>query len=210
MRIKIVAAVGCALLLATGCANGESGSDDAGAEPASTATLLPQKLTKPATAVVDDEIKPSPAEDAPFAEQLEYELRRRTVKMAHAEGDTTATCPANLASTKSTKATCATTFDGVKVEWAVTIGDNAAWSDNYVQYDATPDRGILTREGVARYLYGNNRDSIDYALCSDIPKAVTVPLDKDNKYRCEVVRKGQKPTGYSNKVWATESGPRSY
>jgi hypothetical protein len=90
------------------------------------APLLPQKLAKPATTVVDDEIKPSPAEGAPFAERLEYELRRRTGKMAHAEGETTAACPSNLASTKSTKATCTTTFDGVEVKWAVTIGDNAA------------------------------------------------------------------------------------
>ncbi|MFI6934361.1 hypothetical protein [Streptomyces sp. NPDC050287] len=172
--------------------------------------MLPQKLTKPATTVVDDEIKPSPAEDAPFAEQLEYELRSRTVKMAYAEGRTTATCPSNLASTKATKATCTTTFDGVKVQWAVTIGDNAAWSDNYVQYKATPDKGILTREGVARYLYGNNKGYIDYALCNNIPEAAAVPVNAKTQYRCEVVRKGQKPTGYSNRVWATEAGPRSY
>ncbi|WP_217237461.1 hypothetical protein [Streptomyces sp. AC555_RSS877] len=208
MRMKIFAVVGCTLVLATACAEGDK--DDAGSTPAPTASVLPQKLTKPAATVVDDEIKPSPAEDAPFADQLEYELRRRTVKMAHTEGETTATCPSNLASTRSTRATCTTTFDGLKVEWAVTIGDNAAWSDNYVQYEATPNTGILTRDGVAGYLYGNNKGYIDYALCSNIPEAVLVPLDKDTKYRCEVVRKGKKPTGFSNKVWATKVGPRSY
>ncbi|KOU66815.1 hypothetical protein ADK57_17675 [Streptomyces sp. MMG1533] len=50
--------------------------------------------------------------------RLEYELRRSTVEMAHAEGEATAKCPGNLASSKPTKATCITTNNG----WAAESG----------------------------------------------------------------------------------------
>lgn len=199
-------AVGAALLLTVGCANGDSGSDDAGGRPAPTRTVLPQKLTKPDT-TPDLEPQASPADDAPFSEQLEYELQKRTLKMAAAEGRTTAACPDDLESSKGTTAKCTTTFEDLKVQWTVRIGDNAAWSDNYVQYEATPNTGILTKDGVARLLHGNYSD-MDYALCNDIPDAVLVPLNTDSKYRCEIVFQGKEPIGYASPVRATEAGPR--
>ncbi|WP_406297217.1 hypothetical protein OH782_41715 (plasmid) [Streptomyces sp. NBC_01544] len=171
--------------------------------------MLPQKLTKPETEP-EMEPQPSPAADAPFDENLAYELRGKTLKMAQAAGKTTAECPKGLESKSGTRATCTTTYDGLKVVWKVTIGKKAGWSDNVVEFDAVPDKGILTSDGVARLLYGNYRDSIDHARCNDIPKAVLVPLNVKTKYSCEVVFKGRTPGGLAEPVRVTDAGPRVY
>lgn len=149
-----------------------------------------------------------PADDAPFDENLAYELRLKTLKMAQATGRTTAECPKGLESKSGTRASCTTTYEGLKVVWDVTIGKKAGWSDNVVEFDAVPDKGILTSDGVARLLYGNYRDSIDHARCNDIPKAVLVPLNVKTKYSCEVVFKGRTPGGLAEPVRATDAGPR--
>lgn len=104
--------------------------------------------------------------------------------------------------------TCTTTYEGLKLVWNVSIGKKPGWSDNDVEFRAAPAKGLLTRDGVARPLYGNYRDSIDYALCDDIPAAVLVPLNTDTAYSCETVFKGRKPIGFDEKVRATEAGPR--
>ncbi|MET8436762.1 hypothetical protein ABZV61_29090 [Streptomyces sp900116325] len=202
MRMKILVAVGVAGLLATGCAEGSSSSDEKAKQPPAP-TVLPQKLTKP-----NAEPRPSPADDAPFDENLAYELRLKTLKMAQATGKTTAECPKGLESKSGTRATCTTTYDGLKVVWNVTIGKKSGWSDNVVEFNAVPDKGILTSDGVARLLYGNYRDSIDHARCNDIPKAVLVPLNVKTKYSCEVVFKGRTPGGLAEPVRVTDAGPR--
>lgn len=207
-KILGVGLAGVALLVSAGCSSGGGGGDAGGKASASAAAVLPQKLGKPAGAAPELEPDASPAADAAFSEQLEYELRGRTLKMAGAPGVTAATCPEGLESSKGTTTTCAVTYDGVKVQWTVRIGDNAAWSDQYVQYEATPDSGILTRDGVARLLYGNY-STMDYALCNDIPAAALVPLNSESKYRCEIVFPGKQPTGYASPVRATEAGPRA-
>ncbi|MFJ7947252.1 hypothetical protein ACIQ6K_26910 [Streptomyces sp. NPDC096354] len=208
MRMKIVTAVGMVGVLATGCAEGNSGSDK-GAKPAPASAVLPQKLPKP-HAEPDMEPQPSPADDAPFDEHLAYELRLKTLKMAQATGKTIAECPKSLESKSGTRASCTTTYEGLKVVWKVTIGKKSGWSDNVVEFDAVPDKGILTSDGVARLLYGNYPDSIDHARCNDIPKAVLVPLNVKTKYSCEVVFKGRTPGGLAEPVRVTDAGPRVY
>ena len=42
----------------------------------------------------------------------------------------------------------------LKVVWKVTVGKKSGWSDNVVEFNAVPDKGILTSDGVARLLYG--------------------------------------------------------
>ncbi|WP_232107999.1 hypothetical protein [Streptomyces gossypiisoli] len=153
----------------------------------------------------------APADDAPFSQQLEHELSVRTLKMAQAEGKTTAQCPSDIESQTGKRATCTTTYDGLKISWDVTIGEKAAWSENYVEYEATPSTGIITEAGVAKLLFGNYKGYIDYAMCNDIPKATLAPLTEASKYECEVVDKGEEPTGLaSSTVRATEAGPRAY
>jgi hypothetical protein len=152
--------------------------------------------------------EPSPSDDATLSENLAYELRRKTLDMAKAAGEVTARCPKKVASKNGTRVTCTTTYEGLEVVWDVNIGEKSALSDNLVEYEAVPRKGILTRDGVARLLYGNYRDSIDYALCNDIPQAVLVPLNAKTTYTCEVVFKGKQPTGYAEAVRVTEAGPR--
>ncbi|MFI9722533.1 hypothetical protein ACIHFE_23220 [Streptomyces sp. NPDC052396] len=210
MRTKTVSALiaGSVVLLVTGCGSDKSSGGEATPEPA--ATVLPQRLEKPPAMPDGDKPQPSPAADAPFSENLAYELRRKTLDMAKAPGKITANCPADVSSKSGTVVTCKTTYEGLEVEWSVRMGDKAAFSNNYVNFTATPHQGILTRDGVARLLYGNYRDSIDYALCNNIPKAALAPLDVKSKYSCEVVMKGKKPTGFADPVRATDAGPRAY
>ncbi|MET8406357.1 hypothetical protein [Streptomyces sp900116325] len=204
MRMTTAAAVaGLSLLavLAAGC--GSSGSGTARAKPATTVTLLPQRVAKPAPT----ELEPSssPPADAPLSENLAFELRTRTLDMAGAMGTTSARCP-ELGSKTGTSVTCTVTYEGLRVVWDVTIGKKAAWSDNYVQYRAKPRQGLLTRDGVASLLYGNFRP--DEVRCNNIPTAVLVPLDVPSTYACQTISKGE--PGLVEKVRATDAGPRSY
>ncbi|MFE2291238.1 hypothetical protein [Streptomyces sp. NPDC059452] len=69
-------------------------------------------------------------------------------------------------------------------------------------------QGLLTREGLARLMFGNNSD-LDYALSNDIPEAVPVPFG-EAKYQCETASKGEEPFGFNLPVQVTDSGPRIY
>ncbi|WP_058042942.1 hypothetical protein [Streptomyces roseifaciens] len=209
MKSKILSVLiaGSACLAAAACGSEKSSGNSDSAKPKPSVTMLPQRLEKPPT-LPEEKLQPSPAADAPFSENLQYELRRKTLEMAGAPGKITAECPADISSNSGTKATCKTTYEGLEVEWNVTIGEKSLF--NTVKYKAIPRQGILTRDGVARLLYGNYRDYIDYALCNDIPKAVLAPLGTQSKYVCEVVDKGEKPSGYGQPVRATDSGPRYY
>jgi hypothetical protein len=207
MRIKIVTAVmvGAVGLLVTGCGGGDSGSDDAGSKSAAAFPVLPQKVPKP-PAMPEGELQPSPAADAPFSKNLAYDLRRKTLDMAMAEGKTVGECPDDVASKTGTRVTCTVTYEGLEVVWDVTIGDKSGWSDNVVQYKAVPRKGVLTRDGAARLLYGNYRPEL--VRCNNIPKAVLVPLNAKTEYTCQTVDKG-KP-GLVEAARVTDSGPRFY
>ncbi|MFF3910289.1 hypothetical protein ACFYZJ_31030 [Streptomyces sp. NPDC001848] len=210
MRLRYVIPLAVAGLFVTGCGGEKSDTSHADAKASAPGKVaMTQKLTNPGTS---PSLEPSPSPDnaAPFAEQLAYELQNRTLKMADAPGKTTGQCPKGLSSKKGTKTTCTTTYEGLKVQWDVTIGDKAAWSvtGDYVSFEATPRAGILTREGVARMLFGNF--SPEYVLCNNIPKATFAPLNAQSKYSCETVDKGEKPLGYGTPVRATENGPRAY
>ncbi|MFE4653559.1 hypothetical protein [Streptomyces sp. NPDC056707] len=87
----------------------------------------------------------------------------------------------------------------------MTIGKEAAWSDNYVQYRANPRQGLLSRDGVVSLLYGNFQP--DEVRCNNIPIAVLVLLDVPGTYACQTINEGE--LGLVEKVRATDAGPRS-
>ncbi|MBM7442859.1 hypothetical protein [Streptomyces sp. HB132] len=209
MRTKILYMViaTAVSLSASGCASGDS--DTAGADEQVIGEILPQKLARPADRPKED-LQPSPADDATFGENLAHELRRKTLAMADASGEATAECPEDIGSTSGSQVSCTVTYEGLEVAWNVSIGDTSGWSDNVVEYTASPRTGVLTREGVARLLYGNHSDSIDYVLCNDIPEAVLVPLNTETDYTCELVPKDKEPIGLNESVRVTEAGPRVY
>ncbi|MFD4998309.1 hypothetical protein [Streptomyces buecherae] len=194
-------------MVAVGCSESSSSGDSSDAAKKPQKTVLPQRLDQPHA--TDPQELTDPPETAPFPQQLAHELRKRTLKMAYVDGKTTAHCPASTGK-KGAKVTCTTTYEGHEIEWHVTIGDEVAWMGT-VEYEATPSKGILTRDGVSKLLFGNHRDSIDYALCNNIPKVALVPLDEKTSYECEVVLKGEEPTGLATlPVRATEAGPRAF
>lgn len=206
MRMKIIAAVGFTCLLVTACGSTDAGSAGADSKPAP-AKVLPQRLEQPD---MDPDLEPAaPADGAAASELLEHELVLSTLRMAQAEGRTTAKCPA-VKPAEGRKTACTTTYEGLKIDWTVTFGGDAAWSSDYVAYDAKPSTGIITRAGVAKLLFGNFKGSIGHALCNDIPKATSAPLDAKSTYKCEVVNKGERPQGVTSAVHATEAGPRVY
>ncbi|WP_233435871.1 MULTISPECIES: hypothetical protein [Streptomyces] len=189
-------------LLASGCGR-ENAVSDSPAAPSP--TLLPQKLTKP-----DGKLEaeyPEAPDGAPFTEIVAHELERKTLGLANATGKPNGKCPDTVSSKAGTTVTCTVEFKSVNVDWSVTIGD-MGWSDNVVEYQAVPQTGLLTREGVARIIFGNNHE-IDYALCNNIPEAMAIPLG-ETTYECEEVWKNKKPTGFNQKVHLTDTGPRVY
>ncbi|GGT57959.1 hypothetical protein GCM10010271_72000 [Streptomyces kurssanovii] len=200
MRLKTFIAVGTVALLATGC-----GSDAVPDQPLA-GPLLPQKLI-PLGKRPPLEPKSSPAADATFSDNVEYELEKKTLSLANAPGRTSAECPDDLASKAGTVVTCTSTYEDAKVGWTVSIGESG-WSENVVEYVATPRNGLITSAGVGNIMFGNNSD-LTYALCNDIPTAVAVPMGP-TKYKCEKVIKGKEPFGYNQTVHATDTGPRVY
>ncbi|KJK50650.1 hypothetical protein [Streptomyces sp. NRRL F-4428] len=197
MRMKIITALGAVCLLATGCGGGTG----TGAKQEPIGPLLPQKLTKPEMGSLEPTA--SPAADAAFAENVIYELQRKTLTMANAPGALTGECPKDMESKPGTTVTCTVTYEGVQVAWNVTIGEKG-WSQNVVEYTAFPAQGLVTRDGVARLMFGND-STLDYALCNDIPKAVLVPFGK-TEYKCEKVSQGKEPVGYNQTVHITTTG----
>ncbi|WP_138898755.1 hypothetical protein [Streptomyces chryseus] len=205
MRVKIIGIVGMVSvgLLATGCGGSESKS----AKPEPSISQLPNKLDRPAPKP-EGELQPSPAAGAPFAANLEYELRQKTLTLANATGEVTAKCPTDVGSKKGTTVVCTSTYKGAEVEWDVAIGDKPGWSENYVEFTATPRKGIISKEGVQRIIFGNGGDSLDHIRCTDIPEAVAVPMGP-TWYMCQQVMKdGQ--VYYPQSMRATEDGPRAY
>lgn len=198
MRLKIITAVCAVGLIATGC-SGEGSAADKAPEPA----LLPNKLPKPAPL---PEEEPPTASDAPFNENMERELRRKTRRMASAAGDVTAQCPKELGSKSVTQATCTSTYNDLTLTWDIYIGDASSWSDSVVNYEATPRKVLLTRDGVLRLVYGNF--SADEVRCNDIPEAVLLDWRQAQatNYQCQVVYK-EKGAMSPDKYKATDDGP---
>ncbi|MDJ0380376.1 hypothetical protein [Streptomyces sp. G-G2] len=202
-KIIGIAGVVSAGLLATGC----GGAGSKGAAPRPSISQLPNRLDRPGPRP-EGELRPSPAADAPFAANLEYELRKKTLSLANATGEVTAECPKDVGSKKGSTALCTSHYKGAEVQWDVAIGDTSVWSDNYVTFTATPRKGIMSREGVQRIIFGNADGTLDYIRCNDIPEAVTVPMGP-TPYTCQQVMKdGQ--LYYPQPMRATEDGPRAY
>ncbi|MFE5724061.1 hypothetical protein [Streptomyces erythrochromogenes] len=103
-----------------------------------------------------------------------------------------------------TTVTCTITYEGVQVAWDVTI-DETGWSQNFVGYTAFPAQGLVTRDGVARLMFGND-STLDHAVCSDIPKAALVPFGKTES-KCEKVSQRKQPIGYNQSIHITTTGP---
>ncbi|GAU70672.1 Syd protein [Streptomyces sp. NBRC 110611] len=190
-------------LLVTGC----GGSDSKSARPEPSVSQLPNRLDRPGPRP-EGELQPSPAADAPFAANLEYELRKKTLTLAGATGEVTAKCPKDVGAKKGTTVVCTSHYKGAEVEWDVAIGDKSSWSDNFVTFTANPRKGIIAKEGVQRIIFGNGGDSVDHIRCNDIPEAVAVPLGL-TKYSCQQVMKDGK-VYYPQPMRATVDGPRAY
>ncbi|MGI5320979.1 hypothetical protein [Actinomadura nitritigenes] len=148
-------------------------------------------------------LSPSPGEDATLIENLEHELRVKTIKMAYAMGETSAECdsgdpePGPGATVK-----CTVTYMGAKVPWNVTI-KGAGFLPGLVGYDAVPAMGVITREGAIRFYWGNNAFGRQ-VRCSDIPAVELVPLNQPTRYQCET-----RPNS-KDSLEVTDSGPRFY
>lgn len=196
MRMKIVITVSVMGLVVTGCSDEGSAAD-----AAPPVALLPHKVPKPPPRPEDES---ATAADATFSQNLEWELRRKTRAMAAAAGKVTAECPKDLGSKSGTEVSCTSTYSGLELTWDVHIGDASEWSDSVVQYTAVPRKGLLTRDGIVRYFYGNS--SADEVRCNAIPEAVLVPLNQPTSYECQNVYKDKGPM-LPEKVKATDSGP---
>ncbi|MFD7031519.1 hypothetical protein ACFWAR_26175 [Streptomyces sp. NPDC059917] len=206
MRMNTIGLVGVvsAGLLATGC----GGAGSRSAAPAPSVSQLPFRLDRPAPRPEGD-LQPSPAADAPFAANLEYELRKKTLALANATGKVTAKCPQDVASRKGTTVVCTSRFKGAEVEWDVAVGDKPGWSQNYVTFTARPRKGIMSKEGAQRIIFGNSDGTLDHIRCTDIPGAVAVPMGPTPQYACQQVMKDGR-VYYPQAMRATEDGPRAY
>ncbi|MWA02936.1 hypothetical protein F8568_021660 [Actinomadura sp. LD22] len=151
----------------------------------------------------DVKLSPSPGDDATPIENLEYELRVKTVKMAYAMGKTSAECDGGDPEPgPGTTVKCTVTYRGVKVPWTVTI-KGAGFLPGLVEYDAVPAMGVITREGAIRFYWGNNVTGRQ-VRCSDIPAVELVPLNRPTRYQCEIY------PNVKESLQVTDSGPRFY
>lgn len=191
--------VGSAALLGTGCAEASVTK----AKPSF--TPLPHAMPSPTGKDVHGDVKlsPSPGANAPLVENLKYELRIKTVKMAAAMGSTSAACDqADLRPEPGAVVGCTVTYEGVRIPWKVTI-KGQGFSPGLVEYDAEPAMGVITREGALRFYWAEKAHGRQ-VRCTNIPTVEAVPLDKPTKYRCET------SPAVKDVLEATEAGPRFY
>lgn len=160
-----------AALSAISCSGGSSNAD--GTTTTTTTTTAPSTTTIPAPplvggqplAVVIDEASelsgdltvdeayaalPVPPPDAsrPYVEEALVELQRNTVLMARALGVTTAECEGNNIPLADGSTTCTVTYEGVPIEWEVTLS-NVRESGAAVFFDSDYEpRGVLLRADI--------------------------------------------------------------
>ncbi|WP_327418117.1 hypothetical protein [Streptomyces sp. NBC_01233] len=184
-RKRIIAAIGGLGLFLTAC--GAGAKDDTAQDYSF--PELPQAVADPVRQPSDLPI-PWAQPGAVFHEVVAAGLRGKTLDMANTDGETTGRCPADLVLKDGAKAVCVSTFEGLEVEWDVIVG---AASDAYgrpVQWSAEPRKGILTRDGAANQVY-NDYGGPDLVRCSNIPKAVLVPMLGTSGHSCQTVVDGK-------------------
>lgn len=183
----------CALVLAAcalaaGCGGGSSSSAKEKPAAEEAPSGHPVSAPDPAT-TASPVIRPSPRDGAPLIEELQYDLRERTVKMAGAPGRTSAACDRpSVAAAKGSKVTCTVTYEGVKVTWPVTI-QGPSMGGLTLSYQAEPSVGIVTAKGAAADFWANNHDSGTDLRCDDMPAVKQVPLGQKTGYRCSYLTK---------------------
>ncbi|MCX4783880.1 hypothetical protein [Streptomyces sp. NBC_01264] len=186
MRTKrIIAAIGGLTLFLTACG---VGSKDYSAQDYSFPEL-PQAVASPVRQP-SDLLMPLAQPGDVFHEVVAVGLRGKTLDMANTDGETTARCPADLVLKDGGEAVCVSTFEGLEVEWDVIVGKATDAHGRPVQWSAEPRKGILTRDGAANQVY-NNYGGPDLVRCSNIPKAVLVPMLGISGYSCQTVVGGK-------------------
>lgn len=115
-------------------------------------------------------------------DQIVSSIRHETLKLAGVSGTITASCP-SMDYHDGALDTCHATFDGVPIDWAVTIS-----SAVFVTYQLTPDNGILTAGKAYAQFWSGYQHRSDHLTCDTIPPVVSVKLDPANfaptGYRC--------------------------
>ncbi|NGO78463.1 DUF4333 domain-containing protein [Streptomyces sp. YC504] len=190
-----------------GCSSGSDKSSEPAGKAAEGQKVLPQRLAAPTQAQKDWEAKPAAAEpgsDAPVSQKLAYEIETATLKLAHAPGKTTATCPKDVKAKNGERVTCTSTYEGERLTWTVTFGGDG-WLPGSTSFQAVPDTGLLTKVGVAKLLYGNYTPK--FVACNNIPDVAKVPLNQPSKYKCAVDKEEEM---YAQAVRSTDAGPRAF
>ncbi|QKG21127.1 DUF4333 domain-containing protein [Actinomadura verrucosospora] len=197
-----------ACALAAGCGGGSSSSGKE--KPAAPGPPSGHPISAPAPSVTaSPRIQPSPSDDAGLIEQLKYDLRLKTIKMAGTPGRTSAACDrAELPATKGATTTCTVTYEGIKVTWPVTI-TGPAMGGLTLAYEAEPSTGILTAKGAEADFWGNNHDSGTELHCDDMPAVKQVPLGQQTGYHCSYLSKslGGEPLRVPLGLIVREDGP---
>ncbi|GGV50307.1 hypothetical protein GCM10010245_79150 [Streptomyces spectabilis] len=147
-------------------------------------------------------------------EHVKHELRTRTVKMAGAPGKTSARCDKDdVKPAKGAAITCTVTYEGIDVTWPVTFTGKPGFGGMGDGYEAQPSTGILTREGVTRYFWGNNHDAGKDLRCDTMPRVKKVLLDRKSGYRCTYFTPNASTDGrdmwITQDVYITTNGPRA-
>ncbi|MGW4788579.1 hypothetical protein [Streptomyces sp. NPDC004230] len=184
MRVAACSTAAAASLVIAGCSTDSTATVNDQPSAKEALTQPGHAVAPPAAATTaEPSVTPSPSDDAPFLEAVKYELKLRTVKMAGAPGQTTATCnQASVAETKGSTVTCTVTYEGISVVWPVTIGGPALGGLG-ISYKAEPSTGILTKAGAEADFWANNHESGKDLRCDDMPALKAVPLGKTD-YRC--------------------------
>ncbi|MFG2526278.1 hypothetical protein [Streptomyces sp. NPDC048527] len=208
-----VAAVSCLLLTSCSSATDEKNGD--AAEPSVIGSPVGKPISSPTvTPPREGEGVPEPEPDAPFIEHVKYELRTRTVDMAGAQGKTSARCDKDsVKPDKGAGVTCTVTYEGIDVTWPVKFTGKPGFGGMGDGYEAEPSTGILTREGVIKYFWGNNHDAGTDLRCDTMPRVKKVPLGGKSGFQCTYFAAKASTDGrdmwITQNVYSTTDGPRA-
>lgn len=207
-KSKIVIGVFVAGLLTAGCGSDGSGSDDgggdkgadsaapadAGAAESGAEDLLAVPITEGRPEVVADndaleEPGPAPGGDAEFGEKVAHKLRMDLLRRAKVNGETSAECPDGVTLEAGAVSTCTATYEGVEIEYDITIKDSYQEGDFVIQYDTVPRQDLLVAARVYHEFWerqGEDHGHDPTLTCDEIPEVEAVEPNADTGYRCQV------------------------
>lgn len=206
----IAAGAPLVLLVLAGCgqtvapaARPATGTPPPSTQPLITGTERPVPITGPQPGILDDAaIRRAIPDPAPALvvnsprDALLAQLKQRTLRMAGVSGAVTGSC--DRFSPEELDADCATTYQGVAVQWSI---DMMGSPQQGFFMSSSPVTAVLTARRVYDEFWKQYHTKSDQLRCDRIPPVISTPVSESGRatsYRCQYLGP---PDGRGHRTW---------